>query len=298
MLYKKKILSYFKKIPIIFVIGCMLILYFQYEAWKFKVRYVPPSDYAENAVDLKVTKDMRYGFVWSYHGSFLVKTGNTIGLHAADQKDRKTPPMPQGEDDEATDHESGVLNPNAGTQHLDDDQMFKVPTQMREELELVPVKTALETVLVFDGILLDLPGAILAGQSTPVLSHVQRTSWRNFWAATASGTVCFWIMSLPFIIFNYGHPLFSTWIGPGAMSYSVGSVPSSYGPGMTISYRVVYEMLTFFPKIIFLSFAEPLPEWSQTIIFFGLFVPAFFGAYVTATCRLIWVDIKKRFQRE
>jgi hypothetical protein len=147
MLYKKKKLSNFKKIPIIFVIGCMLILYFQYEAWKFKVLYVSPSDYAENAVDLKVTQGMRYGFVWSYHGSFLVKTENTISLRGTEQKDRKIPPMPQGEDDKATDRESRVLNPNAGTQHKYDDQMFKVPIQMREELELVPAKTALETCL-------------------------------------------------------------------------------------------------------------------------------------------------------
>lgn len=261
------------------------------------MRYVSESDYAENAVDLKVTKDMRYGFVWSYHGSFLVKTENTIRLRATDQKDKKTPPIPQGEDDEATDHESGMLNPNTGTQHLDDDQMFKVPTQMREELELVPAKTALETCLY-----LTVFSLIFRGPSWLVNRRrffpMRSSSWRNFWAATVSGTVCFWIMSLPFIIFHYGHPLFSTWIGPGAMSYSVGSVPSSYGPGMTISYRLVYEMLTFFPKIFFLSFAEHLPEWSQTIIFFGLFVPAFYGAYVTATCRLIWVDIKKRFQRE
>lgn len=297
MLYKKKKLSNFKKIPIIFVIGCMLILYFQYEAWKFKVLYVSPSDYAENAVDLKVTQGMRYGFVWSYHGSFLVKTENTISLRGTEQKDRKIPPMPQGEDDKATDRESRVLNPNAGTQHKYDDQMFKVPIQMREELELVPAKTALETCLYLAVFSLISSGPSLLVNRRRFLPMCS-TSWRNFWAATVSGTVCFWIMSLPFILFHYGHPLFSTWIGPGAMSYSVGSVPASYGPGMTISYRVVYEMLTFFPRIIFLSSAEPLPEWSQAIIFFGLFAPAFYGAYLTATYRLIWVAIKKRFQRE
>jgi len=94
---------------------------------------------------------------------------------------------------------------------------------------------------------------------------------------------------------NYGYPLFSNWIGPGALSYSTGTVPISYGGGLTVSYRMIIELLILFPQIFYSFFAEMIPELVQDFIFWGLFAPSFCGV-IWSLNRMMWLDFRRAKQ--
>ena len=116
--------------------------------------------------------------------------------------------------------------------------------------------------------------------------------WRDFWAGTISGMIGFWLMALPLILLNYGLPLFSTWVGPGALSYSTGMRSASFGSGMTVSYRNVVEMLVFWPSIFYLSIAEMIPERVQAYIFYFIFAPSYYGGQL-GLLRAMWLDFRR-----
>jgi hypothetical protein len=243
-------------------------------------------------MDLKVTKETRYGFVQSYHGAFLVKTEN-IDLENAAKKDKGAKSDTQDKNNEEENSISDVSGSISKPGRTEKSDISSVAAAMREELELVPIKTVLEITLYLIAFLLIFwgPSGLIKMRFLPAF----KPFWRQFWAGTISGAMCFWIMIMPLIMLNYGYPLFSTWIGPGALSYSTGTVPISYGGGLTVSYRMIADLLIFCPNIFYLSFAEYIPNWAQEFIFFGMFAPSLCGV-IWGIHRMMWMDFRRAKQ--
>lgn len=280
----------FKRKLLFFLLGLMCILGFQYMSWKEKVIEMPPADYAKLAVDLKVTEKMRYGFCLAYHGAFLVKTENINSPNSAikdkgkDSAKRKEKDKEQGEDYEDDWESISEANRTEGEEDVG------VKKTMLDELELVPIKTMMESALYLGVFFL-----VFWGPSRLIKQRFLSSCspfWREFLTGTISGMICFWVMVMPLIVLDYGPPLFSNWIGPGAMSYSTGMRPVSSGGGMTISYRNVVEQLIFWPLVFYLAIAEIIPEWGQDYIFYVLFAPFYHGG-IWGLCRAMWIDFRK-----
>jgi hypothetical protein len=184
------------------------------------------------ARELQRTKTWRYGYVLPHHGAVLVKTRWTGSA---------LPFVPIAPDDRL----SGVMD---------------------RELRLGARKAAFE--LLFYGSLW-----ILAMTGLPRIARAMggAAPTRGRWAAAVgTATALFPTAALaPYLIAAYGEPLFSTWRGPGALSYS-GPFPPTAALGTSITYR---------------HFFAPLGErgalWAIAGVFYG--VGAAIVAYVADT---------------
>jgi hypothetical protein len=184
------------------------ITFFHGSSTYLTVQRISPEEYSRYASDLSVTAKWRYGYIVPHHGAHLVKapTPETV------------PHLDRGSSGDS-----------------DDKEIFSA---MSHELDTYPLKAALEALLY----------SFLVGYALLAL-------WlRDKFAAKSSGysrRILFegaiwalgWTLAcLPLLCFGYGSSLFSTWEGPGALSYS-GPYPGiiTMIPGETISYRPLLE---------------------------------------------------------
>ncbi len=263
----------FKKWLIVYLGFSMLVVGFHYLAWRGKVRSIPPADFAKRAVELKTTEDMRYGYLLSWHGAFLVKTENR-DLKNLVTEDEGTKPGTHGGNDEEQSQSSDVSDSLSDPDRTEEED-FNVYEAMRRELDLVPLKTFLEIVLYLTALLILFRGPFLLDKLR--FLPACGPTWRYYWAGAISGAISFWVMAMPLIVLDYGPPLFSNWIGPGALSYSSGPILVSHGGGMTVSYRNMIETLIFWPGAFYSIFEEIIPSRAQDFIFFGIFAPFLYG---------------------
>ena len=285
----------FRKKFLFFILGLMCILGFQYMCWKEKVIEMPPADYAKFAVDLEVTQKMRYGFCLAYHGAFLVKTANTEELNSvmADKKKGSAAREDKEEEQEEGYEDDGD---SISEQKLPEgEEHAGVKRALLRELELVPIKTMMETALYSSAFFLVFWGPSLLTKLEIFLSGGPLR--REFWAGAIPGITGFWLMDQPLLVLEYGPPLFSNWIGPGALSYSTGLHPVSSGCGMTISYRNVIEQIIFWPSVFYLPIGGIIPEWAQGYLFYAIFAPSYYGV-MWGSFRAAWFDFRNRKRRQ
>jgi len=283
--------SQFRKKILFFMLGPICILGFQYMSWNEKVIEIPVADYAKMAVDLKVTERVRYGFCLSYHGAFLVKTVNTEELNSAIADKEKDLPKREEKDKEQEENYEDAWDSISEPNRTEGEEDAGVRRAMRHELDLVPIKTMMETALYLGTFFF-----FFWGPSRLIkLRFLSSCSpfWRDFWAGSIAGMIGFWMMALPLIVLDYGPPLFSNWVGPGALSYSTGMRLLSSGGGMTISYRNVIEQIIFWPSVFYLAIAGIIPQWAQSPIFYAIFAPFYYGG-IWGLCRAMWIDSRER----
>jgi hypothetical protein len=188
----------------LFVAALVLMLLLLGMCLRDKVLNVEASVYSSEATELQVSSHWRYGYIATYHGARLVRTPN-VPLRVS-QRD------PESDD---------------------------VWVVMNNELRLVPLKAVLETALY---LLLLIYGFFLAPWiAASIRAQIQRRILR------AGSVAVLWavgwtIVATPNLMWGYGEPIYSTWSGPGALSSSGPYLCSmSYGPGLTVSYRGVFE---------------------------------------------------------
>lgn len=66
--------------------------------------------------------------------------------------------------------------------------------------------------------------------------------------ASSAWMVGWTLFSLPLLMWGYGQPLYSDWLGPGADVWSTGGSIAS-GSGLTVSYRPLLEALALPPLL-------------------------------------------------
>ncbi|MFN7954082.1 MAG: hypothetical protein U0610_20320 [bacterium] len=178
-------------------------------AARMKVQTIEPYAYEMWADEIRTTAHWKYGFLCGHHGCVLAKTRN-LGPSYRPVRDEVEP---------------------------------AVRDAMAEELRRVPRKIvgelALYAVLVWWGCVF-----------TPWL-RLRSRGWsrrRVLWHATgAVGGLGFLLLaSTPYLVFRLGAPLFSNWVGPGALSYTTG-LGLTGGPGLTVSYRSFLELVFLGP---------------------------------------------------
>jgi hypothetical protein len=214
----------------LFAAALVLMLLVQAISLRGKVLRVEASEYSDVAVELEVTSHWRYGYVTAYHGARLVRTPN-VPLQVRQ------------------------FDPASGD----------VGAAMDKELHLVPRKAALETALYLFLLFYGFFVAPWAAESNPVgiFSRIRHAGfvavlWVQGWTFLAA----------PAVLWGYGEPIYSTWSGPGALSSSGPYLCSlSSGPGMTVSYRGVFEAAAPCYSAMLVeatSLPEHLPEMSDT----------------------------------
>lgn len=201
---------------VLFCLCSFFILGFQCLVLSGKILEVEPAAYYNHAIALDVTPEYRYGYVWTSHGAFFVKTPN-----------RETPTLENKED-------------------------FKIVYKgldavMKRELGLIPLKAALEVCLyvsllgyAFFGVHRLRMKFHIEEQSSFIQYFFSAATWMIFWSAAI----------LPLCLFGYGEPLQSDVIGPGAVIGSPPLFSSSAGTPVTISYRTTMEFLTTPPLML------------------------------------------------
>lgn len=176
-----------------------------------EVQTVPAKDYGNMAAEIRVTARWRYGYVCGHHGAFLVKTRN-----APDFK----PLVQDGRDSE-------------------------LDQAMLDALWAFPKKSVLEAL--FLGIVLAYVFVLV-----PRLRRNMNTRYPS-WHSAALREEAFWIIGWalflgPLLLFGYGASLYSTWAGPGALSYSGPYLGMLTGQGGgTIAYRALLELAGVLP---------------------------------------------------
>lgn len=216
---------------ILFVGTLLVFISMQWTCMRSKVQYVEPHLYASEATEVRITREWRYGFIRTYHGARLVRTPN-IRLEPLEH-----PPELEG-----------------------------LSAAMRNELSLVRLKLSLESafyllllIYVFWG------GPWIAGW---IQGRTSKLSWYLvcvglLWALGWT------IVASPLLLAGYGEPIYSTWAGPGAMSYSGPYFGQpSFGNGVTISYRSFFEVVA--PNISAMAITasglnKHLPNMSATV---------------------------------
>lgn len=208
--------------------------------WLFaSVRSIDESTFDERATELERTGTWRYGYVQLYHGAILVKTALVEGA----------PPLAPID--------------------ADDD----IAPIMAQELRMVPRKAAFE--IGFYAALWALWGAL--SRLRRRLLGPDSTRWRRSAALGVSWALMITTVMAPLLLAGYGEPLFSTWQGPGALSYSsaFGSTVPNWGPSFT--YRGVLMGVFGFPILSLgwtLEIFEPhnvrAALWLLSVVFYAL----------------------------
>ena len=230
----------------LFVGALLLVSSVQWMCLRYKVSYIEPKLYSTMSYELEITPKWRYGFVQTYHGAHLVRTPNIS------------------------------LRPLQPVEH--DAKFDDIWATMRTELRLIPLKAASEAslyVLLLAYVLFGAPW---------IAARVQTKTTKRIWYLGCLGllwAVGWTIMAAPLLAAGYGEPIYSTWAGPGAMSYSGPYFgKTSFGNGMTISYRGLFEVVA--PGISAMAIAASglpryLPRmstavylWLVGIVFYGI----------------------------
>lgn len=193
----------------IVTVGAVLVL--QAFFLELRVPAIPPVSFAEEAVELKVTPEWRYGYLQFWHGAVLVKARNL---------------------DQPTTY--GRLAPTVGLEP-------GIAAIMRRDLDALPGKAALEACLYLALLAYVFLGwgwlkrALLAqGRSRGRLLIAHVLGWLGLWL----------IAGAPLLLWGYGTPLFANCMGPGALSSSgmyLGRVPPYIS---TVSYHFLVAALT------------------------------------------------------
>jgi hypothetical protein len=230
---------------------CAVVALVLFAQWGIvSIPAIDADTFDESARELQRTRTWRYGYVLPHHGAVLVKARNTTGA----------PPFVPIEPD---DHLSAV---------------------MVRELRLGVSKATFE-LLFYGGLWL----LAAAGLPRLIRAIAGRAATRCRWAlAVGLAGVLFPTAALaPYLLAGYGEPLFSTWQGPGALSYS-GPFPETAALGRCITYRILVEGVLMYP-LLFSSWAldylaavgERQALWAISAIFYG--VTATLVAYIVDT---------------
>ena len=220
---------------VLFAAALMLMLLMQGICLRDKVLRVDAGEYASEATELRVSSHWRYGYMKMMHGARIVRTPNV--------------PL--------------LVSQGSPRSH--------VWVAMNNELRLVPLKAAGETALY----LLLLVYGFFAAPWMAIGAPAQ--SGGRIWNAVHVGLL--WasgwtILAVPVLVWGYGEPIYSTWAGPGALSASGPYMCSlSSGPGLTVSYRIVFEVGA--PCIVARmaessELAEHLPEMRVAVYLWSL----------------------------
>jgi uncharacterized membrane protein (DUF485 family) len=237
----------------IFIVLSLLIMTVQAFFMFLKVYEIPPEVYSEIARDLQATHGWRYGYVQRWHGAVLVKTANQAEA------------IPAGERIEDAD----------------------ITQAMARELELVPWKFAGELIF-YLGLLafvLFVPGWLAHRLSASGRLRRIIPMYMALWAAA-------WIVFLlPWLAVDYGASMFTTWEGPGALSYSGPYPRTTATPAETVSYRPLVEGGAFWPLMIGygvsgLIFDSTLIPMGIALLVFGTLVHGAYGLLIGANCYL------------
>lgn len=207
---------------LILVAGAVLAL--QALCLELRVPAVKPAFFEERAVELKIARKWRYGFVQLWHGAVLVKARN---------RDLKTD----------QDWEIQI-------QESDQD----VTAIMGRELAALPAKAALEACLYVSLLAYVFFG--WGGLKRVVLAK-GRTRGRLL-VANVLGWLMLWLIAgAPLLLWGYGTPLFTNCVGPGALSCSSFSLGRAPAYSSTVSYHVLLVALAPFCLILLapMSFA-------------------------------------------
>jgi hypothetical protein len=191
---------------IIFCAAAVAIVAFQWLAFSFAITEIEPEIYFRRAVELEVSGEWRYGYVYLWHGAVLVKTPNLA------QKVPEPPVDPEDEPD------------------------LELDRIMREDLEALPRRGLLELLLY----LTCLGYACFA--MGPVRRALQGTNPGRL--RVVSSEVLVWtglwyIIAMPLPTWGYGTPVFTNCMGPGALSWSgisLGTSPAPYSFTVTYTY--------------------------------------------------------------
>lgn len=176
-----------------------------------EVQTVPAEDYRRMANEIRVTESWRFGYALAHHGAFLVKTRNSPDFKPVER---------DGLDSE-------------------------LDQAMAASLRAFPKKSVLEAL--FYGIVL----AYVIG----LVPWLRRSFNRRYpsWISAALREEVYWIGGWtlflgPLLLLGYGESLYTTWAGPGALSYSGPylGLPTGQG-GETLAYRTLLELACLFP---------------------------------------------------
>lgn len=265
----KKIIKAIFRRPILLFFTMWLLLMHGGAAY-LKVAKISPAEYSRYAVDLRDTETTRYGYVPLHHGAILVCARNTPETIHRWEKETET---------------------DADT-NQDLSEVSGVRSIMLQQLQWYPWKVIFETILY----------SLFVGYV-----FFWAAKLRKFFAPPESGSlykVAFeallfiygWtLIAFPLVEFSYGASLYSTWAGPGALSWSSPAVPMGIS-AETISYRPVMELLCLFPMIFveITGLQYLLPEmsvavtaWLAGVLFFG----AIGALYRSAECFLRYKGI-------
>lgn len=204
---------------------------------------VPTVDaevFRESAFERERTRTWRYGYILEHHGAVLVKTPLGTGAPT---------PAPVDTDD-------GVAR------------------EMARTLRLLPWKAAFE--LSFYALLWALWSAGVARWRRRCSSEMF-SRWRRSAALGLSWAILITVVLAPYLVAGYGEPLFSTWRGPGALSYTTwfGSTGGPWDPSLT--YRNLVLSVLMLPLVSMewtLGFLAPLGVpaafWVISVVFYGL----------------------------
>jgi hypothetical protein len=245
-----------KKRISLFILSLVCVIGMQCLALSLKILNVEPETYREQAADLKITPEYRYGYSRTWHGAILVKTPNVEGSSPKDflgELHTDIYPDEPYSDEYPTDNEHIISS-------SPEDQIHDVPDKtlemiMRGELTLVPLKFTLELVLYIVMLLYVFFGVRL----TMTKLHVNK--WRNIGQCLfmVAAWIIFWMIAFfPLQMYGYGYPIHSNWEGPGAFSYTYFPLKISPGSGLTVSYRYVIDILSAYPLMLFSVIAKGL----------------------------------------
>ena len=188
----------------LFATALVLMLLMQGICLRDKVLRVDAGEYASEATELRVSLHWRYGYIKTLHGARLVRTPNV------------SPPV----------------SPSHPASHL--------WVAMNNELRLVPLKAAGETALYLLLLIYGFFAAPWMATGAPAQTGGRISNAVYVGLLWSAGWT---ILAVPVLIWGYGEPIYSTWSGPGALSSSGPYMCSlSSGPGLTVSYRIVFEV--------------------------------------------------------
>lgn len=189
-----------------------------------KVCNIPPRTYGQFAEEICVTERWRYGYVCGHHGAVLVKTRNVPGAKPAVQA-------------------GGVA---------------ELSQAMLIELRSYPQKSVLEALLY---------GAILA-YALVLITHLR--NWLNarsrIWSLALLREAAFWaggwtLFVAPLLWLDYGASMYTTWVGPGYLSWSGPYLGTFTGvAGETVSYRPLLEIWSALPVLVV------RPDWLRLVM--------------------------------
>lgn len=223
-----------------YLLRCVAIALVLAAEWlSIRVPTVNAEAFEEHAVELERTPAWRYGYVVQRHGAVLVKTSLDAGA----------PPLaPAGADDE-------------------------IARMMARTLRLMPWQAGFE--LTFYASLWALWRVGMARWRRRFSSELS-SPWRRSVAFGLLWAVLISAVLTPYLVTGYGEPRFSTWRGPGALSYTawLGSAGEPWSPPLT--YRAVVLVVLLIPLVSleltvrFVPTGLPASFWLVSVVFYGV----------------------------